>query len=244
MESYNSNEGAKNYIDYLNSPDGKMFQDIIFKAVSNRLSPGQKTILDAACGNGWLAGKLANDDKQLSACDASVPFIEYGKQHFPKVKFAVADLTNLLPYGTNEFDVVILSMAAHDVVDQKKVFQNINTVLKPGGKLLVTIVNPYYGFPVAVWKRGILGRLLNKKPKLKLRPYHDFTRNENKKFVWNKVLTHYFYSLPEHINSALSAGFNLSFMEDLKSDKDSSNYDFNYRLYRFPIILLLELTKK
>jgi len=50
----------------------------------------------------------------------------------------------------------------HNLENQQQAYDNFYNLLKPTGRLLVVTVNPYYGYPVGVWKRGLVGRLFNK----------------------------------------------------------------------------------
>jgi SAM-dependent methyltransferase len=135
-------------------------------------------------------------------------------------------------------------MAALDLGNQKTAFENLYRVLKPGGKLIATIVNPYYGYPVGVWKRGLLGFLFRRLPGLKVRPYGFYAADDNREFKWNKgKLTSYFYTLPEQLNEFVNAGFTLSYMEDILSKSDDEKYSLKYRLYRFPSFVLMEFAK-
>ena len=115
-------------------------------------------------------------------------------------------------------------------------------MLKPKGLMLLTIINPYYAFPAGQWKRGLLRFLLGKKPKLILEAYNSFAKKD-RQFFWQKNIPGYFYTLPETINNILSAKFTLRQLEEVTSKEDSKNFDLNYRLYRFPIILLLKFEK-
>ncbi len=241
MESYNSKQGAEEYIKFINSENGQIEQEVLHKAVRKRLTGNEQNLLDAACGPGWLSGKLADEFKNLEACDASEFLISYARENFPGINFTVSDLSKNLPYQENSFEAIILNMASHDIQDQPAAFKNIFSVLKPGGKLIMTLANPYYALPVGLWKRSFWGKLFFRKPKLKIQPYNFFKRRE-RKFSWG-TLNPYFYPLSEQINNLLNAGFVLNYFQDLEIKKDSKNFDLNYQLYRFPYILLLEFSK-
>lgn len=241
--SYNNPEGAQNYLTFLASEDGRFFRKVLYEAFFSRLGDGsEQQILDVACGPGWLTQELAKNYPNIQGCDGSSYFISHAKQQNKNLSFTEVDLNNHLPYQDNQFDVLIMSMAAHDVEDQIKTFTELRRILKPRGKFMLTMVNPYYAYPVGVWKRGLIGRLLNKMPKLKLRPYHWFSK-QSRNFTFNKTLECYFYKMSEHLNHLTEAGFTFRYMKELESKDDSSSYNLQYRLHRFPVIVYLEFTK-
>jgi hypothetical protein len=130
-----------------------------------------------------------------------------------------------------------------DLKDQNIAYAEIKRIMKKNGILIIVTVNPYYGYPVGVWKRGLIGRLLIKMPILKLREYFSFQRKTDRAFTWNKNLTSYFYTLPEQINLLLNLGFSLKHLADIESKTDEKKYSLRYRLHRFPIFILMEFEK-
>lgn len=243
-ESYDNDEGAQNYLNFLASEDGQFFQKILFESFLNRLGDNKdQKILDVACGPGWLSDKIHKAGyTNISACDGSRNFLEHAKKTYTDINFTEVDLNTRLPYEDNEFDSLVFSMAAHDVEDQVKTFKELNRIVKPGGKIMLTMVNPYYAYPVGVWKRGLIGRLLNRFPRLLVRPYHWFS-TESRNFTFHKTLECYFYKLSEHLNHLTESGFTFSFMHELESKEDSNNYNLQYRLHRYPVIIYLEFKK-
>lgn len=244
MNFYQDKETAEEFITFLESENGVIQKTILLETLSKHLPENPNSaILDAACGNGWLAGKLSIRYSSVEAFDSSSTLIDNAKKQFPNINFQVLDAGSPLPYAENMFDTVILNMASHDLADQPTSFANLYTCLKPGGTFLMTLANPYYSFPVGVWKRGVWRALLGKKPLLKLRPYHFFKNLHNRAFKWNNKLTSRFYPLSEQVNNLLAAGFILRSMQDLESNVDSETFNAHYQLYRFPIIVLFVLKK-
>jgi ubiquinone/menaquinone biosynthesis C-methylase UbiE len=240
-DSYDNPEGAQHFLNFLASEDGVTFQKVLYDAFKERLGDNrQQRILDAACGPGWLSYELSKEYPNIESCDGSKYFIEHAKKTYPNLKIKEMDLAEPLPYPPNTFDTIILSMAAHDVEDQTKTFSHLKTILKPEGKLMLTIVNPYYAFPVGVWKRGAMGRIMSRMPQLIVRPYHWFGHQE-RHFIFNNALQCYFYKLSEHFNNMIEAGFSLSHYKDLECEKDSKRYNLQYRMHRYPIIIFVEL---
>lgn len=242
--TYENPEGAQGYLDFLASNDGAVFKQVLSKNILKRLADKSNlAILDAGCGPGWLSKQLAEKGYKVKGCDISPQLIAKARIDYTGIDFTVADLTQALPYPNQAFDSAILSLSALDLSDQKNAFAETKRVLKPGGRLIIITVNPYYGYPVGVWKRGGWGRLLKKKPKLKLRPYFDFQKKADRAFVWNGNLVSYFYTLPEQINLLIDAGFVLRRLDDISASQDDKKYSLQYRLYRFPIFILLEFIK-
>ncbi len=244
MDSYNSQLGSRQYEDFTNSESGQFQQKILLDYILASLdrNPKQK-ILDAGCGSGWLTHALAGLFADVCGCDASAELIAYAKNKYPKQEFLVCDLTANLPFEKNSVDAIVANMSLHDMDNVPQALENFKLITKPGGKLVITISNPYYSLPVGVWKRGILGRLLLKKPKLLLRPYFYFKNKTDRKFGWGDNITSHFYSLAEYINWAVDNGFALTQMREIQAKTDSPNFNLQYQLYRFPYILLLEFKK-
>ncbi len=192
-QSYQNDKGAGNYLKFIDSEDGAEFKKVLGDAISARLAGSPRlNILDGGCGPGWLAYNLSADGHNVIGCDASPQLINIAKSRYPKTKFDTADLTAALPYQDSQFDCAILSLSALDLADQEAAFKNLRRVLKTGGKLIMTTVNPYYGYPVGLWKRGLWRFIFRKYPKLRLKSYNKLTRSSDRKFVWNKNLISYF----------------------------------------------------
>ncbi len=242
---YANNESAQGYLDFLESDDGKTFQKALSEAVFKRLNGfSGLVILDAGCGPGWLTNILASQGHNVQGCDISPQLIKKAKSAYPNLDFEICDLTKNLPYQNKQFNCVILSLSALDLNNQRAAYLEINRVMRQDGRLIIITINPYYGFPVGVWKRGFIGRLEMKKPALKLMPYFGFVRAIDRSFKWyDNKLTSYFYTLPEQINLLLDLGFKLNHLADLRSENDDKKYSLKYRLFRFPIFILMEFVK-
>jgi len=246
---YQDPAAAGAFSQFINSEDGKIQRDLLYQKISAYITTESAAVLDAACGQGWLAGRLHENfpRAQVEAFDSSEILIREAKEKYPGIDFRAADATQPLPYPAQSFDYVILNMAAHDIDHLSDAFANLHHALKPGGIFLMTVANPYYSFPVGVWKRGLSGVLLNKKPALRVRPYHEFRRQSEsaggKLFNWKGDMSSYFYPLSEYLNRALAAGFALQALHDLDLSTDNPEFNAHYQLHRFPMILLLAFKK-
>lgn len=242
--SYQDPKIAKYFIDFLNSKDGEIYKETLSQEVFERISQNKnQTVLDAGSGLGWLTNLIHKAGYKVKGLDSSAFFIDIAKKNFPNIPFICADLNKSLPYPNQEFDLILSTLSILDIKNLKFAINEFSRILKPNGKILIITVNPYYGYPVGNWKRGLLRILLGKKPVLKLKSYFNFQRQQNRAFEWNHGLTSYFYTLPEIVNSIIESGFKLKFLKDIQSTSDDKTFSLRYKLYRFPIFLLMEFNK-
>ena len=243
MSKHYSGDSAKAFSEFINSEDGKLQQNFIFDYISKDIFG---RVLDAACGTGWLAGRIGtsgqSNGKSVEAFDSSEELIAEARANHPKINFKVADIQEPLPYDKSSFDCAVLNMSAHDIENLAAALKNIHEVLKPGGRFIMTIANPYYAYPVGVWKRGLYRFLFGLKPTLRVRSYFSFKR-ERQSHVWRPGLTSFFYTFSEQLNTALGAGFTLNRLEELESKQDDSRFNLRRQLFDFPTILVIFLEK-
>ncbi len=244
MPTYKDKIAADNYINFLNSKNGKIQTGLLFKYIKNTLNKPKK-ILDAGCGSGWLLEKLKNEltETEIFACDYSNELLTIAKNNNPELNIRLLDLEENLPYEKEFFDIVIMNMVAQDTNSLEKVFQNISQILKTDGELIITIPNPYYSYPVAEWKRSIIGKILRFKPKILIKkPYHK-ALSINRKFS-NGTIESNFYPLETYINRARNSGLIIDDYNEIKSYEDSNDFDLKYQSFRYPLILLLKFKKQ
>lgn len=106
-------------------------------------NPKNKKILEIGCGNGRQAFLLAPFCAKYTATDTNQDVIEFNKSKitkklFKKLEFSVAN-GEKLPYSSNSFDTVLMTLCLHEIPVQKQgiVLQEINRVLKNKGQLLI-----------------------------------------------------------------------------------------------------------
>lgn len=240
---YQETKNALSYADFLDSKNGQIQQKLLFEALLDALPPPPFRVLDAASGTGWLGALLKQKNYDVLACDGSPLLVSLAKQRHPELEFSHADLLSDLPYPPGFFDAVILNMAAPDLDNLESAFKKLCGPLKTGGLLILTVPNPKLTFPVKVWKRGPLNFLLGKKPNLKdFRPYKTY-KNIRRKFSGGANITSNFYTLEDYESAALSAGLTRPKITEIKSQTDSSKFDLNYQMFRYPLILMLQFVK-
>lgn len=243
MNYFSLEQNAKNYSNFLESRDGKIQRDILYRYIKEQLDEIKpQNILEAGCGTGWLMHLLSSRYPNLQGCDGSDFLLKKAKTDFPHLNLQRADLEQPLPYSANSFDAIIMNMVINDIANQSTALKNLLTITKPGGNLILTLPNPFYSLPTGNWKRGLWRFITGQKPKLILNNYFDFGRDGKEK-VDNKNFTVRSYSLASILNNAAEAGWKLAHMEEMKSKEDDAEFSLQYELFRFPLLLLLVFRK-
>ena len=117
-----------------------------------------KHILDAGCGNGYLSRLLARQGARMVGVDTSEEAIRMAKtaeSNEPQdIEYHVASLCDLSAFGNNTFDVIVSNIVLNDLQDLDKAIAELHRVLKPGGKLVFSIMHPCFPSPpVHGWVR-------------------------------------------------------------------------------------------
>lgn len=102
-----------------------------------------RSILDAGCGAGPLAAALRDRGAQVTGFDASPAMVALAKRRLgPDTKVLVADLSEPLPFSTDEFDDVVASLVLHYLEDWSGPLAELHRVVKPGGRLILCVNHP------------------------------------------------------------------------------------------------------
>jgi len=105
-----------------------------------------KDVLDAACGTGRYAVRLAQAGARVCGVDASEEMLAAAKRKQSEagvnVDFRLGDLTRL-PCADASFDLAVCALALCHVADLSSVFAELARVLRPGGRLIVSDFHPF-----------------------------------------------------------------------------------------------------
>ncbi len=100
-------------------------------------------VLDAGCGSGPLMDDLRTKGAIVSGFDLSAAMVDLARERLGEdADLRVADLGAPLPYTDDQFDVAVASLALHYVEDWAAALAELRRVLKPGGRLIVSIIHP------------------------------------------------------------------------------------------------------
>jgi SAM-dependent methyltransferase len=102
-------------------------------------------VLDAGCGEGYLARSLAARGARVTGIDLSPRLIALARARDPggSIDYRVADLSRPLPAEVGRFDAAGCYLALSDVEDYRGFAAVLASSLVPGGRLVLAINNPY-----------------------------------------------------------------------------------------------------
>lgn len=103
-----------------------------------------RRILDAGCGSGPLFHALRDRGAIVTGVDASAGMLELARRRLgADADLRVADLASPLPFPDGAFDDVIASLVLHYLEDWGATLAELRRVLRPGGRLLVSVEHPF-----------------------------------------------------------------------------------------------------
>ena len=111
-----------------------------------------RRVLDAGCGEGYLARVLAARGARVTGIDLSPRLIELARSRETtgaerteggSIDYRVADLSEPLPEGVGPFDAIASYLVLNDVDDHRGFAATLAAALVPGGRLVLALNNPY-----------------------------------------------------------------------------------------------------
>jgi len=172
--------------------------ELLGKVVSNVNS--EAVVIDVACGTGLISESLSAKSKQVVGVDMSENMIAQAnikkkEKGLDNISYKVEDAYNL-SFDENKYDIAVCVNALHNMQQPEKALSEMKRVLKPGGKLIISIVGLGTSFKVKA-----IFSIMNFFQKTPLPAFHKLNLNQAVELVKN-------------------AGFEIASSELLKDDKD------------------------
>lgn len=105
-----------------------------------------KKILEAGCGNGEYAKKLASAGATVIGIDVSPEMIRLAliENAHSSVTYAVMDLTRPLPVQSRSVDIVVANMVLMDLPEIETCTAEFSRILRVGGMFVFSITHPAF----------------------------------------------------------------------------------------------------
>ncbi|MEI7806932.1 MAG: methyltransferase domain-containing protein [Verrucomicrobiota bacterium] len=168
---------------------------------------GDEHILDVGCGNGKITAELATAVPRglVIGMDASAEMIGFAREKFsvlenPNLKFQITDAREIR--SPQKFDVFFSNAALHWVDDHEAILRGAASVLKSGGRLVISCGGKGNAHDV----------FLALRPEMRLKRWREFFRR--------MPMPYYFYAPSDYEKWLPQAGFRIQRLE--LSPKDAT----------------------
>jgi ubiquinone/menaquinone biosynthesis C-methylase UbiE len=127
--------------------DNPAVQALIYRPVHSLVvrelrAANASSVLDVGCGTGILLDRLQRELAiETVGCDWSPGMLEQARRRRSGFSLLRAD-AGCLPLSDGRFDAVVTTEAFHWFPDQPGALKEFHRVLRPGGRLLIALVNP------------------------------------------------------------------------------------------------------
>jgi SAM-dependent methyltransferase len=112
-----------------------------------------RRVLDLACGNGYMARRLARLGAQVIGVDASATIIERARAREAReplgIVYHVADAAHLDVLADHSVEVVVSNMALMDIADAAGAIRQVARVLQRPGRFVASLSHPCFDVPGA-----------------------------------------------------------------------------------------------
>ncbi len=131
------NETAKRYLESCRKGFWQEVFQLELKYLVEHLA-GCRDILSVGCGPAIIESELAKRGFSVTGLDVSREALDYA----PNQVRTVADRAEDMPFPKSSFDAVICVVSLQFVKDYRQVLEKSASVLRPGGRIIVMLLNP------------------------------------------------------------------------------------------------------
>jgi 2-polyprenyl-3-methyl-5-hydroxy-6-metoxy-1,4-benzoquinol methylase len=192
------------------------------------------TVLDAGCGEGYLSRILAHRGAHVTGIDISPRLIEIARSKDPTgaITYQVADLSGPPPAHQAHFDLIASYFVLNDVHDYRGFLTTLGSALKPAGRLVIFMNNPYS----LVVRSHVTDYFAASG---QVFPYRGLTEEGVKVYFWHRTMEDY-------LSASFEAGFQLQRLVDVPTPEGSFRRWSDTLIpegYHFPYFTILSLVR-
>ncbi len=160
-------EQMADWYDHKQGDDGDLWHralidPVLFKIVGK---VSKQRVLDLACGNGYIARRLAKSGATVTGIDGSARMIEHAQAKETKqplgITYYVADAGHLEVLQDATFDIVVCNMALMDIEDAEETILEVSRLLSSQGRFVASLSHPCFdvGNSSSAWVIEEAGRV-------------------------------------------------------------------------------------
>jgi len=191
------------------------------------------TVLDAGCGEGYVARILSQQGAKVTAIDIADRLVELGRQKDTEglIDYQVANLSEPLPSYEQHFDLIVSHLVLNDVYDYQGFIATLGSVVKSGGRVVLSLNNPYsYVVRKHITDYFDTGKAF---------PYRGMASEGVKVHFYQRTLA-------EYLHAFFKIDFQLVRLVDVPTPERSLNNKLDKLLppgYQFPYFMILSFIK-
>jgi ubiquinone/menaquinone biosynthesis C-methylase UbiE len=204
-----------------------------------------KQLLDAGCGEGYLARHYAKKGAIVTGIDLSQRLIETSEQlsENSTVDYRVDNVCYIESIPDDEFDIILSNLVLLNIPCLDDAINEFHRVLKVGGILVFSIVHPAFNFyGPGSWKMGKKDPDTNRREGLFFKVDRYFEEEEYQRY-WKtregekfpEPISFFHRTLSTYLNSLSKAGFNLLEFEEPQPIDDDEFFDRERRIPFFAV---------
>ncbi|HUS15801.1 MAG TPA: methyltransferase domain-containing protein [Chloroflexia bacterium] len=192
-----------------------------------------RDVLDAGCGEGYLSRLLAARGARVTGVDVAGRLVSAARARDPegRITYLVHNLSRPLPDAVGRFDLIASHFVLNDVPDYQGFIATLAAVLRPGGRAVFSMNNPY-SFVV----------------RNHIKNYFDSGVAYPYRGMWKQGVKVRFYqhTLQEYMDTFLAAGFRLERLLDIPTPEAMMRSLPDVLIppgYQFPYFMILSFVK-
>ncbi|MFX1559613.1 MAG: class I SAM-dependent methyltransferase [Promethearchaeota archaeon] len=206
-----------------------------------------KKLLDAGCGEGYLARYYAKKGAIVTAIDLSQRLVEVSKQLTDDeeliVEYRVDSVCHIESVPNAEFDLVLSNLVLLNIPCLDDAIKEFHRVLKEGGILVFSVVHPAFNFyGPGSWQMGEKNPETNRREGIYFKIDRYFEEKEYERY-WKtregenfpEAISFFHRTLSTYLNSLADAGFRLVEFAEPQPIDDNEFFDRENRIPFFAV---------
>ena len=210
-----------------------------------------KKLLDAGCGEGYLARYYAQLGAHVTGVDISEKLIDISKKVTEEAQidasFQVGDICKL-GFQNDSFDLILCNLVLLNISCLQDALSEFYRVLKPEAVLVYSIVHPAFNFyGPGSWEMSEKDTETRRRKGIYFKVDHYFEEKEYQKYWKSRQgekfpvpISFFHRTLSTYYNSVITSGF---IVTDLAEPKPVSDDEFFERERRVPFFLVFKAKK-